>query len=192
MKRFLAGTAITAALVGGSVAIATVSPLGIAAARNAPEAQTAEPAGRRMVLQGVLDELVAEGVITQDQADTIRERVRERIREYRGDRGGEGRARFREAMEQTVATAASTLGMEPADLVAELRAGKSLRQVAEEQGVDPAALEQAVVDDIVARIDAAVAEGHLDAERAEQAKAKVPDRVARLMDRTGPAGAPMN
>lgn len=67
-----------------------------------------------MVLRGVLDELVAEGVITADQADTIRER----IREVRGDDGGEGRARFREAMEQTVASAASTLGMEPADLVA--------------------------------------------------------------------------
>jgi len=99
-------------------------------------------------------------------------------------RRGEGHPRLKEAARQVITTAADAMGMEARDLARELWNGKSLRQVAEEQGVDPAVVSAALVDAVNARIDQAVAEDKIDETRAEEIKAKVPDRIEQLMDRT--------
>jgi hypothetical protein len=68
-------------------------------------------------------------------------------------------------------TAAAALGMTAEELKAELEAGKSIAQVAEERDVDV----QAVVDALVAA----------GTERLEQAIAELPDKVGELVEREG-------
>lgn len=76
--------------------------------------------------------------------------------------------------------------MTPAELFEELRAGKTIAQVAAERGVDL----QAVIDAIVAkqteRLDAAVAEGRLTQEQADERKAGLVDRVTEMVQTVPP------
>jgi uncharacterized protein (DUF433 family) len=83
-----------------------------------------------------------------------------------------------------IATAAKALNIEPKALVAELRQGQSIADVAAAHHV----AEQTVIDAIVSaatqKIDAAVTAGKLDANRAADLKAKLPERVKQLVERT--------
>jgi hypothetical protein len=72
---------------------------------------------------------------------------------------------------QALQAAAEALGMTPAELRAELEAGKSIADVAEEKGVD----KQVVVDAIVAD----------GTERLERAIEELPTRAAEVVDRDG-------
>lgn len=72
---------------------------------------------------------------------------------------------------EALQAAAEALGMTPAELRAELEAGKSIAQVAEERDVD----KQTV-------IDAIVADG---TERLEQAIEELPTRAAEVVEREG-------
>ena len=84
---------------------------------------------------------------------------------------------------------AKDLNMAPKDLLAQLRSGKTINQVAQEQGVPS----QTIVDDLVgkvdARVDKAVAEGKISQEQGDKIKAKAPERIAKLLDRQLPAKA---
>jgi hypothetical protein len=64
-------------------------------------------------------------------------------------------------------SAAQYLGMTPVDVMTDLKAGKSLADLAN------------------ARIDAAVAEGTLTADQAATAKQKLSAEIAKLVDRSG-------
>jgi ribosomal protein S20 len=78
--------------------------------------------------------------------------------------------------------AATAIGVEPQALRAAVRDGDSVADVAESHAVAP----QAVVDAIVAaantKIDEAVAAGRIDAERAAAAKARLPERISKLVE----------
>lgn len=95
----------------------------------------------------------------------------------------------RHAAKEAFKEVAKDLNMAPKDLLAELRSGKTINQVAQEQGVAP----QTIVDDLVgkvdARVDKAVSEGKLTQEQGDKIKAKAPERIATLMDRQLPAKA---
>jgi len=77
---------------------------------------------------------------------------------------------------EVLKVAADTLGMTPADLLKELRAGKSIADVAQEKGVP----EQTVVDAIVAD-----AKAKLEAEIQ-----KLPDQVTRAVEHDGVPARP--
>ena len=78
--------------------------------------------------------------------------------------------------------AAEVIGVKPAELAKDLRAGKSVAEVAEAKGVDRQAVVDALVKDGSARIDAAVKAGKLPADRAAKAKARLAKAVDRLVD----------
>jgi hypothetical protein len=82
-----------------------------------------------------------------------------------------------------VAKVADLIGVRPLNLVKELRAGKSIAQVATDNGVDPQVVVDALVADGNARIDAAVEAGRIPAEKAETVKAKLAERVPTFVDR---------
>jgi len=84
-----------------------------------------------------------------------------------GPRHGRGPGRF------DGGAAAEALGLTTKELRTELKAGKTLAEVAEAQGVDKQDL-----------IDALVAAGET---RLDEAKAELPDRIAELVDSTLPA-----
>lgn len=186
VRRAAAGAVLAGVLGVGGLAAAALHPLGVAGAQDGATTTTAPPAGaqeagqgrRGQKLQEVLDSLVADGTLTQAQADTVASRLKDAAREARGDRG----ERRTERRQEMLAVAAPVLDMSAEDLATELKDGRTLKQVAEAQDVDP----QDVIDALVAasedRIDRAVAAGRLDGSRAEQLKQRLADRIDRLVN----------
>jgi DNA-binding CsgD family transcriptional regulator len=118
-------------------------------------AQVAEEQG--VDVNTVIDAIVAEIVerTGRDEA-TVREHVTQLVNEGRPEGGGRHhRHRGGPALE----AAAEALGMERAELVAALREGKTIAQVAEEQGVDVNTVIDAMVAEARERIEQFVHEG---------------------------------
>lgn len=88
----------------------------------------------------------------------------------------------RRVIRASVDVAAKTIGISPADLRAALVSGKSVAEVATAHNVDPATVVNALVTAGTARIDKAVANGHLDATRAAKLKAKLPQLAQKFVD----------
>ena len=78
--------------------------------------------------------------------------------------------------------AAEALNLSVDDLRAQLRDGKTLAQVAQEQNVDVQRVIEAMVADATARIDQKVQEGDLSAEEANERKADLEERITRLVN----------
>lgn len=139
-----------------------------------------------------IDDAVEEGRLTEEQGEALKERIDSRAllpalarlghRSFglRGHRGfGFGRFRLLE-------TAAHALGLSPGELRERLRDGKTLADIARERGVSVDALVDALVEEATAAIDDAVARGRLSEERAEQAKARVVEKITALVNGAGP------
>ncbi|MEZ5145451.1 MAG: hypothetical protein R2726_23500 [Acidimicrobiales bacterium] len=93
------------------------------------------------------------------------------------------RHRIRHFAKQAVDEVAKDLNMSSKDLVAELRSGKSIADVAQEKGVPLDTIVNDLVGKVDARIDEAVTNGKLTQEKADQLKAKVPERIDTLVHR---------
>ena len=128
-----------------------------------------------------LAEEVKAGRITQAQADEHLADLQARITEHVNRSGGPGKGGHvkggpgRKGHGPGLATAANAIGISEADLLSELRAGKSIAQVAQAKGVDPAKVISAIVDEAKAKM----------AERA----ATLQERVTEHVNRVGGAGA---
>lgn len=83
-----------------------------------------------------------------------------------------------------LAIAARYVGLTRQQLDAELRAGKSLAQVATARGKSVDGLEAALLAPVKRKLDRAVAAGRLDAARAAAMLARAEARIERLVDRT--------
>lgn len=109
----------------------------------------------------------AEEMVTQDGGHGWFARFREHRREVR---------------KHTVQVAADTIGISTDELKSELKAGRSIAQVATDHGVDPQTVVQAIDDDVNQRVDQAVADGKLTQERGETIKQKAPEVIQRVVD----------
>lgn len=96
--------------------------------------------------------------------------------------------RHHKLVRAAIDVSAKTIGISPADLRAALVSGKSVAEVATAHGVAPATVVNALVTAGTARIDKAVADGHIDAARAEKLKARLPQFAQRFVDFTRTAG----
>jgi uncharacterized protein YidB (DUF937 family) len=131
-----------------------------------------------------IDRAVAEGNLDAEKAEEIKsnapDRVRERIESGRPeDRGQEGKhgPRGLGNHEEMQGIIADTLGLSTEELQSELESGKTVAQLAEEKGVSVDAVVDAITAKINESIDQAVADGNLDAEKAEEIKSGAPDKV---------------
>ncbi len=180
----IAATALGAGLLG-SVALGALTPLRADTFTSVPDRPgTTTPANAPAGdgLKGILDGLVAKGVITQAQEDAILGAV--------GDaRGKDGRAiakLFADLLKQS----AGYLGVTPAELKAKLP-GTSLAAIANatpgrsRDGL-VAALDTAVRDAIAK----ALAGGTITQEQADRATAAAPQRIAAFVDRVWPQRLP--
>lgn len=86
----------------------------------------------------------------------------------------EERRAARQADRQAVA---DLLGVELDDLKEQLQAGATLAEIAEANGVEVSAVVDLIVEQKTARIDQAVENGKLTAERAAELKAELPELV---------------
>jgi len=80
--------------------------------------------------------------------------------------------------------AATYLAVTNAQLVTDLRAGKSLAQVATAKSKSVDGLKQALLAALKQKVDAAVAAGRLDAARAQKLLERAPAHIDRLVQRT--------
>jgi hypothetical protein len=79
--------------------------------------------------------------------------------------------------------AATYIGVTPRALVAELRTGKSLAQVATANGKTVAGLKQAILAAVDARLSRAVAAGRITAEQKSRRLARFESRLDRFVNR---------
>lgn len=198
LKTFgLAGGLVAAALVGGTlisaVAAAPASPSGTATVGDAQELDAAAycqtwkdafaaelgvsaddlvPAAKAATIAAI-DAAVANGDLPED----IAARMKEQVENADGDGcrllgagfHAWGRHAARADFRLDWVTAASeALSMEPAELTGALRDGDSLRQIAQDQGVDYEVVSQAILDAAKADLDALVAAGKITQERADE------------------------
>ena len=80
------------------------------------------------------------------------------------------------------------LGITPQELRSELRAGKSLAQIATAHGKTVDGLVDAIVAPAKARLDKAVANGHLTRQRADEILGRLTDAVEKAVQRVHAAG----
>lgn len=179
MKKLIASIAIAAALGGGAFALNTVLPAG---AQTDPGSQSqSEPArkhpkGERV--KSALDKLVQDGTLTQAQADAVVEALKD---EFPGKDKGRGE-KLHKLLRGTLEVSATTIGITPEELKTELKAGKSIAEVAAEHNVSVDAVKQALVDAATAKINEAVANGRITQERADKLIENLPAFAERAVN----------
>lgn len=194
LRTKLASAAVAGVLglaLTGAAAFAAFQPIDTAPATGAvtgtgPLAAAADREGKRDKVKDVLDKLVQNGTITQAQEDKIVDALRAAAGK------GERKAAVRVAADLTK-LAADYLGLPKDQLRHQLASGKTLGQIADATpGKSRAGLIDAVVAGATAQVDKLVAEGKITAAQADKFKAKLPERVSKLVDHTfkGPKPKP--
>lgn len=173
MRKTIAAVAAAAIVAGGfSAALVVQSPdVAFAQEVESGDTETAVPA----TIEQVLADLVTEGVITEEQSSQISAALQEQVGLFRGHRGSFGRGMHLE-------TAAGVIGVEVEALSDALRDGQTIGEVAEANGSSVAAVIEALVAEANAKLDQAVADEKLTAERAEEIRAETPDRIEAMVN----------
>jgi hypothetical protein len=136
----------------------------------------------------VLEKAVADGNLTQEQADRMRDRMGQRFEFGPGMRGrgacgpgmmGPGMG-WADAENSPVAVAAEALGMTADELLAELKGGKSIADVANERGVDPQTIADSILASMKDNLAQAVADGKITQEQADQMLSRMEERALDL------------
>ncbi|NIR34766.1 MAG: hypothetical protein GWN79_01020 [Actinobacteria bacterium] len=183
MNKKLMATAIAASTLGGAAAGAALLAPGQAGAQDDGE----PPAGVEHVrpefgthIRTALQGLVDDGTLTDAQVDAVVEALHEarpddgprfRHRGFRGHRPGKVFGHL------AGGEVAEILGLEPEELRDALRDGRTVEELAAEQGIDIEDVVDAIVDAAEARLDQAVENGRIDAERADEMLEKLEERI---------------
>jgi lambda repressor-like predicted transcriptional regulator len=124
------------------------------------------------------------GKIDAARAQRMLDRAPARIeRLVEATRAGKARRAKVRLAKGLLAVAADYLDVTRKQLVAELRQGRSLAQVATVRGKSVDGLETVLLDAFKAKVNAAVAAGKLDATRAQRMLERAPARIERLVTR---------
>jgi polyhydroxyalkanoate synthesis regulator phasin len=124
----------------------------------------------------LIDEAVAAGKLTPEQAESRKE----------GTVPDEGHRRIGQFAFDIFREAAEILGLSGAELRAGLKEGKSLADLAAEQGVSD--LEERLANAIEAKLQKAVDNGNLTQEQADRFGEGLTDRLDRIINHEGPPG----
>jgi uncharacterized protein (DUF2267 family) len=148
-----------------------------------------------------IDEALADGRIDEDEANELKAELPDRVNDVVQREGwpwGPGRWGWGEGRWGWwgpgpgpgglggLDAAAEALGIEEDALWDALRDGRSIADVAAEQGVDLQAVQEALVAEATERIDAALADGRLDEDEANELKAELPERVGAFVQGSAP------
>jgi lambda repressor-like predicted transcriptional regulator len=153
------------------------------------------------------DQAVKDGVITQEQANALVEKLSGAVDDIVdsdhgfglglgllpklgfGGPGPFGPGGLFRALHGShpIAAAADYLGMSEADVIAALRNGKTLAQLAQDKGKSVEGLKKAITDSLQANLDQAVKDGVITKEQAQRLEAKVSSLVDSFVE--GKAGS---
>ena len=170
----LAGSAVGAWVVGGPIRSGADPALQAVQAEPDPAPPTPPATRWRERIASALGPLVADGTLTQAQADAVLDALEAARPPGRGIFPGRGGAGLDEV--------AGVLGMERVDLVAELRGGKTIAAIAGERGVDVQVVIDALVAAESAHLDRLVTAGRLSAEEVANLKEFLPARAAAVVN----------
>lgn len=128
----------------------------------------------------MIDEALADGRLTQRQADVLRERAA----------SGDGLFRMRpefgmramHALDINLATIASELGMTTEELRAELQDGSTLSEIIIAHSSTVDAVVEALVANAETQLNEAVANGNLTQAQADQILTNLPDRLTQMIE----------
>lgn len=162
--------------VGGLTAGAVLGPAVASAATGSTSATTALD-HRISEIEAALAGLVKNGTLTQTQADKVATTLDQKLPHGRQGRHGLGRPNLQ--------VAASALGMTKAQLAEQLRAGKSLADVAKAKGVSTDTLVAKLVTAAQKEIAAAVKAGRLTQAQADSREVNLKAHVTQLVNRPG-------
>jgi len=153
----------------------------------------------RKALANRVDEAVDDGRLTEEQGERLKERLESSDVPFFFPGLGDGRlhdpgffdhgsaGRFGVGLD--VDAAASYLGLTAAELMDELADGKTLAEIAREEGKSVNGLVEELVEAVEERIDDAVEDGRLSQERAARLKQGLEERVRdRVNDELRPRG----
>ena len=133
----------------------------------------------------LVDEALAAGRLTEDQAAQLRERIESgesffgpllRHKVERHHRGGFGHG----------AEVAEFIGVTPEELRDAVQGGQGVVQVAEANGVSEQELTDYLLGEIEAKLAEAVESGRIDQAKADEILAGAADRIAECINREGP------
>jgi hypothetical protein len=192
-RKLVAGTVVAVALAGGGAAIASTqlgsspSEASQAVVDDAAQQLGVQPSALsgalKKALENQVDAAVAAGRLTKNEGDAIKTRIESGQlpifgagpRVHFGLRGLGG--------------AASYLGLTEAQLRSDLEGGKTLADVATDQGKSVEGLVQALVDDATTKLDAAVAAGRLTQEREQSILSDLKQHITDFVNGTHDAAA---
>lgn len=169
-----------------AVAIAVAVMSGLALAQTDDDPSTGDPGQTQQSrVADRLAPLVADGTITQAQADAIAEHFAERFAERQAERE-EYRAQ-RQAFHQELL---GLLGVTADDLRAAIQDGMTLADVAEQQGVAVDDVIDLMVSQAEERLADAVDEGRLTQEEADEKLADITEKITDNVNNGGRPGGP--
>jgi hypothetical protein len=188
IKNRVAIVGLVAGVLGGGVAgIALTSP-GVAHGDTSTTTTTTKDgakspsATREDFLQRALAPLVANGTITQQQADAVIKALEDARPDHVGGMGPFGGARGVGVFGDVFDAAAKALGMSTDDLRAALRDGKSIADIAKDKQVDPSKVVDAVVAAVQADLDQAVKDGKLTQSQADEKLQNLRSRITAIVN----------
>jgi hypothetical protein len=135
-------------------------------------------------LRSKIESAKAAGKIDAARADRLLQRAPQLVERIVNATPRARTARVHGARGGLLKVAATYLGVTNAELATELRAGKSLAQVATANNKSVDGLEQALLAALKHKVDAAVAAGRLDAARAQKLLERAPAHIERLVNRS--------
>jgi hypothetical protein len=191
-RRSRRGTVIgaTAGLLGGGaigLLVAMPTFTSAAAQDSSTDSSTADTTevvvedGASTRIRESLQELVDDGTITTEQADAVAEHLASTFPRGGGPRGGHHHPGFDGEV------VAELLGVDADTLRAELRAGKTVAEIATEQGVDPQTVIDALVAEADSHLELSVESGRLTQEEADARLAEITDRITDMVENGRPA-----
>ena len=160
MRKKVVGIALALGLLAGVGTLGVINAAPVLAQEVEVESQNP--------FQSFIQSLIDDGVISQEQGDTIAERAEEARAEFgelRGHRGAK------------LETASEVIGIETDELREALQSGSTLAEIATENGVEPQSLIDEMVEDKQEKLDEAVADGRLTEEEAAEKAAEIEQRV---------------
>lgn len=187
MKKLLGSLAVVAALGAGTFAVSTVLPAGAqssppnTSSSTSSDASASHRGDRAAAVKNALDGLVQNGTINQDQENAVIQALKDSLTPH-----GHGRLGVRARLGAgAIKVAADKIGVAPKDLIAALRDGQSIADVANSKSVSPSDVVTALVDAGNQRIDQAVSNGHLQQDRADTLKTKLPELADKIVNTKG-------
>jgi hypothetical protein len=139
-----------------------------------------------------IDAAVAAGQLTKAQGDAIKARIQSQdfpmlmpgfgFRNGPGPMGGPGR----HVEMRGLGAAADYLGLSQSELMTKLQGGKSLADIAKDQGKSVDGLVQALVNDAKKHLDQAVSDGHLTQAQETQILGQIKQHITDLVNGTAP------